>query len=80
MGRRDDEQKDGAKDRRKAGTSTRIVRGKKGRASEKWRMYLSARAKETERMNVARSTDKKKRTTRSPTSDFDELRVSNKVA
>lgn len=59
-------------------TSTRVVRGKKGRASEKWRTYLSARARETERMNVARSTDKKKTT--SSTSDFDELRVSNKVA
>lgn len=60
MGRRDDEQKDGAKGRRKTGTSTRVVRDKKGRASEKWRTYLSARVRETERMNVARSTDKKK--------------------
>ena len=47
VGRRGDEQKDGTIGRRKTKTSTRVVRGKKGRSSEKWRTCLFVRARET---------------------------------
>jgi len=57
VGKRGGEQKDTAKSGRKTGTS-RIEWGKKGRVSEKWRMYL-ANKRETQR-NETRSTDKKK--------------------
>lgn len=39
---------DAAKGRRKTGTSTGVVWSKKDRASEKWRVYLLVRARETE--------------------------------